>query len=93
VSPFVTVAVNYPAPADAQITLTITGTDGIATIQSPVTVHAGESFANAAISVVGNPPNLSTVTLTINASIASAIGPVTGPTATFSVVGGAEPIQ
>ena len=71
-----------------QVTLTLTGITGIASIQSPITIHAGESSANAAISITGNPPNASTVTLTINASIASAIGPIAGPTATFTITGG-----
>jgi hypothetical protein len=91
VVPYATVTVSYPALADAQITLTLTGADSVATIQSPVTIHAGETSTNATISVTGNPPNASTVTVTVNASIVSAVGPIPGSTATFTITGGTPP--
>jgi hypothetical protein len=93
VVPYATIVVSYPALVDAQLTLTLSGADGIATIQSPVTIHAGETSTNATISVTGNPPNASSVTVTVHASIVSAIGPISGPTATFTITGGLPPMR
>ncbi len=85
VSPYATVTVNYPALVDTQVTLTLS--DATATIQSPITIHAGERSANAYITVVSNPPNDSTITETISCAIATALGPISGPTATFTITG------
>ena len=94
VSPYVTIFTNYRALVDTQITLSLQDSTGavtnLATIASPITVHAGELSATAAISVTGNPLTNqvpTTVTLTVQASIATAIGPVSATPATFTLTG------
>jgi len=94
VNPYVTVSMNYAAIADTQLTLTLTDATGAASqyasIQSPVTVRAGEAFANATITVSGNPlldQKPETVTITVNASVATAVGPVSGGAASFTLTG------
>jgi len=99
VNPYVTVSVNYAALADTALTLTLTDASGAASqyasVQSPVTVHAGEAFANAAITVTGNPlvnGQTTTVTITVNASIATAVGPIAASPVTFSLTGGVSQV-
>jgi hypothetical protein len=99
VNPYVTVFANYRALADTQLTLAIQDSTGavtnLATIESPVTIHAGDSSATAAITVTGNPMTNqvpTTVTLTVTASIATAIGPIEGPTTTFTLTGGVSQV-
>lgn len=95
VNPYVTVSMNYSAIADTQLTLTLTDAGGAASqyasIQSPVTVRAGEAFANATITITGNPlasGKPETVTIAVNASVATAVGPVAGSPVTFTLTGG-----
>ncbi len=95
VSPYVTVFTNYRALVDTQLTLSLQDSTGavttFATIESPVTIHAGELSVNAAITVTGNPITNAvptTVTLTVEASIATAIGPIAASPVTFTLTGG-----
>lgn len=98
VNPYVTVFTNYRALADTQLTLSIqdsTGVTPLASIESPVTVHAGESSVNAAITVTGNPLTNgapTTVTLTVAASIATALGPIAAAPVTFTLTGGVSQV-
>ena len=99
VSPYVTVFANYRALADTQLTLSIQDSTGaitnLVTIESPVIIHAGESSATAAITVTGNPMTNevpTTVTLTVEASIATAVGPIAGTPATFTLTGGVSQV-
>jgi hypothetical protein len=96
VDPFATVMTNYRALADAQLTLSLVDATGapstLASIESPVTIHAGEVSVNAAIAVTGNPLNsgvATTVTLTLHASIATAVGAISfaGSPVTFTLTG------
>ena len=94
VSPYVTIFTNYRALVDTQVTLALQDSTGavtnLATIASPITIHAGELSGTAAISVTGNPMTNqvpTTVTLTVQASIATAIGPVSASPATFTLTG------
>ena len=95
VNPFVAITTNYRALADTQITLTLLDSTGavstVAAIESPITIHAGEQSTNAVITVTGNPiinTVPTTVTLTVEASIATAVGPVAAASVTFTVTGG-----
>jgi hypothetical protein len=95
VSPFVTVTTNYRALADTQITLSLLDPGGAAstnaTIESPITIHRGELSVNAAITVTGNPlinAVPTTVTITVEASIATAIGLLPATPVTFTLTGG-----
>ncbi len=95
VSPFVTITTNYRALADAQITLSLVDEKGVAstnaTIESPITIHRGEQSVNAAITVTGNPEINAvpmTVTITVEASIVSAIGPLPTTPVNFTLTGG-----
>lgn len=95
VNPYVTIFTNYRALADTQLTLSLQDSTGavttFATIESPITIHAGELSATAAITVTGNPLTNAvptTVTLTVEASIATAIGPIAAVPATFTLTGG-----
>jgi len=99
VNPYVTVFANYRALADTQLTFSIQDSTGVvtnlATIESPVTIHAGESSATAAITVTGNPMTNevpTTVTLTVEASIATAVGPIAATPATFTLTGGVSQV-
>jgi Family of unknown function (DUF6519) len=94
VNPIATVTTNYPALADTQITLSVLDSTGVpstfAQIQSPITVHAGEVSVNAAIGIIGNPLNnavATTVTITVAASIATAVGPIAANSANFNLTG------
>ena len=96
VDPFATVITNYRALADTQITLSLLDANGtpskVASIESPVTIHAGEASVNTAITVTGNPLTNrvgTTVTLTVHASIATAVGPIdfAGSPVTFTLTG------
>jgi hypothetical protein len=95
VDPFVTVTTNYRALADTEITLALLDPGGApsknATIESPITIHRGELSANAAITVTGNPlinAVPTTVTITVEASIATAIGLLPATPVTFTLTGG-----
>lgn len=99
VSPYVTIFANYRALADTQVTLSIQDSTGavtnLATIESPITIHAGDVSATAAITVTGNPMTNqvpTTVTLTVEASIATAVGPIAGTPATFTLTGGVSQV-
>jgi hypothetical protein len=94
VNPFVTITANYRALADTQVTLSLLDANGQpsqwANIDSPVTIHAGEVFTNAAINVTGNPMvngQFVTVTITVEAAIATAIGPIPATPVTFTLTG------
>jgi hypothetical protein len=96
VSPFATVITNYRALFDTQITLSLIDSTGapstFASIESPITIHAGESSVNAAINVTGNPLINgvgTTATLTVQASIATAVGAIgfVGTAVTFTLAG------
>ena len=96
VSPFATVITNYRALFDTQITLALLDSTGVpstfASIESPITIHAGESSVNAAINVTGNPLTNgagAAATLTVQASIATAVGAIgfVGTPVTFSLTG------
>ncbi len=96
VSPFATVITNYRALFDTQITLALVDSSGaastFASIESPITIHAGESSVNAAINVTGNPLINgvgTTVTITVQASIATAVGAIgfAGTAVTFTLAG------
>ena len=94
VNPFVTITANYRALADTQVTLSLLDENGQpsqwANIDSPVTIHAGEIFTTAAINVTGDPllnGNFITATITVQASIATAIGPISATTVTFTLTG------
>jgi hypothetical protein len=94
VNPFVTITANYHALADTQVTLSLLDADGTpsqwANIDSPVTIHAGEVFTTAAINVTDNPKvneRFVTVTITVQASIATAIGPIAATPVTFTLTG------
>jgi len=91
----VTITANYRALADTQVTLSLLDSDGTpskwANIDSPVTIHTGEAFTTAAINVTGNPilnGNFITVTITVQASITTAIGPIAATPVTFTLTGG-----
>ena len=95
VNPFATITANYRALVDTQVTLSLLDANGQASqwanIDSPVTIHAGEVFTNAAINVTGNPitnGQFTTVTITVQASIATAIGPLPATPVTFTLTGG-----
>ncbi len=99
VSPFVTVITNYSALADAQITLSVLDANGAtstyAQIESPVTIHAGETSVNAAINIVQNPyinGVVTTVIITVQASIATAVGPIAATPVTFTLTGTVPPV-
>jgi hypothetical protein len=94
ISPFVTITANYRALKDTQVTLSLQDANGQpsqwADIESPVTIHAGEISTNAAINVTGNPMlngKFATVTITVQASIATAIGPIPATPVTFTMTG------
>jgi hypothetical protein len=94
VNPFVTIIANYRALADTQVTLSLLDADGTpsqwANIDSPATIHAGDVFTTAAINVTGNPKadgKFVTVTITVQASIATAIGPLPATPVTFTLTG------
>jgi hypothetical protein len=94
VNPFVTIIANYRALADTQVTLSLLDADGTpsqwANIDSPATLHAGDVFTTAAINVTGNPKvngKFVTVTITVQASIATAIGPLPTTPVTFTLTG------
>jgi hypothetical protein len=94
VNPFVTITANYRALADTQVTLSLLDADGQpsqwANIDSPVTIHAGEGFTTAAINVTGNPMvngKFVTDTITVQASIATAIGPIPATPVIFTLTG------
>jgi hypothetical protein len=60
-------------------------------IESPVTIHAGEVSTSAAINITGNPRTNGTndtVPITVQASIATAIGPPPATPVTFTLTGG-----
>lgn len=95
VSPYVTVFTNYRALVDTQLTLSLHDSIGagtpLATIESPLNIHAGEISATAAITVTGNPVTNgvpTTITLTLEASIATALGPIAATPVTFTLTGG-----
>jgi hypothetical protein len=95
VSPFATVIANYRALVDTQVTLSLLDSNGHpsqwANIDSPVTIHAGEVSTNAAINITGNPATdgkFITATITVQASIATAIGPLPATPVTFTLTGG-----
>ncbi len=99
VSPFATVIANYRALADTQITLSVLDASGAtstyAQIESPITIHAGEISANAAINIIQNPLINSvptTVTITVQASIATAVGPIAATPTTFTLTGVVPPV-
>lgn len=94
VNPFVTITANYRALANTEVTLSLLDANGQpsqwANIDSPVTIHAGEVFTTAAINVTGNPKlngQFVTVTITVQASIATAIGPIPATSVTFTLTG------
>jgi hypothetical protein len=96
VSPFATVITTYRALFDTQITVSLVDSSGapstFASIESPITIHAGESSVNAVINVTGNPLINgvgTTVTLTVQASIATAVGAIgfVGTHVTFTLAG------
>ncbi len=94
VNPFVTITANYRALADTQVTLSLLDDNGQpsqwANIDSPATIHKGEVFTTAAINVTGDPlvnGKFGTVTITVQASIATAIGPIPATPATFTLTG------
>ena len=94
VDPFVTITANYRALADTQVTLSLLDADGKpsqwANIDSPVTIHAGEIFTTAAINVTGNPKvdgKFVTVTIAVQASITTAIGPLPAIPVNFTLAG------
>jgi hypothetical protein len=96
VNPFATIITNYRALAATQLTLSIVDATGapstLTSIESPVTVHTGEASVNAAIEITGNPLTggvATTVTLTLHASIATAVGPISfaGSPVTFTLTG------
>lgn len=98
VSPFATVITNYRALADTQVTLSVLDASGAtstyAQIESPITIHAGEISANAAITIIQNPLTNSvptTVTITVQASIATAVGPIAATPTTFTLTGVVPP--
>ena len=95
INPIVTVLGNYRALVDTDVTLTLLDANGspsaYATIESPITIHAGELSGNAAITLTGNPmvngvPE--TVTITVTASISTAVGSIAGVPASFALTGG-----
>lgn len=99
VNPYVTTFTNYRALNDTQLTLSVQDSTGapttLATVESPVTIHAGESSVNAAITVSGNPMTNgvpTTVTLTVVASIATALGPIAAAPVTFTLTGGVSQV-
>jgi hypothetical protein len=94
VDPFVTITANYRALVDTQVTLSLLDADGTpsqwANIDSPVTIHAGDVFTTAAINVTGNPKvngQFVTVTIAVQASIATAVGPIPATPVTFTLTG------
>lgn len=99
VNPFVTITTNYAALADTQVTLSLLDSNGAssvyAQIESPITVHTGENSVNAAINVIKDPfinGVATTVTITVQASIATAIGPIAATPVTFTLTGAVPPI-
>jgi hypothetical protein len=95
VNPFATVIANYRALVDTQVTLSLLDSNGQPSqwgnIDSPVTIHAGEVSTNAAINITGNPRTNgidNTVTITVQANIATAIGPLPATPVTFTLTGG-----
>ena len=96
VNPFATVTVNYRALADAEITLTLLDSNGqpsqFGNIESPVTIHPGQISTNAAITIARNTPQtngqFATETITVHASIVTAIGSIAASPVTFTLAGG-----
>jgi Family of unknown function (DUF6519) len=95
VSPFVTITTNYHALVDTEITLSLQDATGAAStyanVESPITIHAGEESVNAAINVTGNPMvngQYTTVTITVQASILTAVGAIAATPVTFTLTGG-----
>ncbi len=90
VQPQATLRVNYPAIADTNVTLALTGATGvgtIASIPSTAVIKRGTSSVVIPISVLGNPGANTTDTFQITASITSAIGQAFQLTTSFTVTG------
>jgi len=99
VNPYITIFTNYRALNDTQLTLSLQDSTGapttLAMVESPVTIHAGESSVNAAITVSGNPMTNgvpTTITLTVIASIATALGSIAAAPVTFTLTGGVSQV-
>lgn len=82
-----TIALNYPALQATTVQLAMSGDASIASVPASVTVQAGESSVTVNVTLQGVPPNASTESFTLTASLPSALGFATSQTASFSVTG------
>jgi hypothetical protein len=102
VTPMATVALLYPALADASVSLTLTadiaGADAIATVPATVTVPRGAEYAEVALTISASPPVDVTYIFTLTATLSTAVSTwnssaaanftVAGPTVFFEPTGG-----
>jgi hypothetical protein len=87
VTPQGTVTVNYPVAAPVTVTLSVSGgTTGLVTVPPTVAIAAKTTSKSFPVTVNGN-PGTTTQTVTIVASIATAVGVTITQSATFSVTG------
>ena len=93
VTPTAVITVNYPAIADATITMglppTATGLANIITIPDTATILRGQTSVSIPISVIGNPGAGTTPNFSISASMTPKLGGPVVATGGFSVTGAA----
>ncbi|WP_233841158.1 DUF6519 domain-containing protein [Dyella sp. 2HG41-7] len=82
-----TIALNYPALQATTVQLAMSGDATVASVPASVTVQAGDSSVTVDVTLQGVPPNASTESFTLTASLPSALGFATSQTASFSVTG------
>lgn len=82
-----TITLNYPALQATTVQLAMAGDTSIASVPASVVVQAGQSSLVVDVTLQGVPPNDSTQSFTLTASLPSVLGFATSQSASFSVTG------
>lgn len=82
-----TISLNYPALQATTIQLAMAGDTSIASTPASVTVQAGQSSVVVDVTLQGVPPNDSTESFTLTASLPTVLGFATSQSESFSVTG------
>jgi hypothetical protein len=81
----VTVTLNYAPATAATLNLTLTGDGSIASVPSSVALTPGQSSVSVPVSFTGVPPAGAVQTLTVSASVNSALGSTSAQSTSFTV--------
>jgi hypothetical protein len=82
-----TITLNYPALQATTVQLAMAGDTSIASVPASVVVQAGQSSVLVDVTLQDVPPNDSTESFTLTASLPSVLGFATSQSASFSVTG------